>query len=219
MRMDGSTGSYLVSAVVGVALLFAHPPQPAYADAATGAVDRARTESIRLAHLEPGVAAATGPASVVLDAFPGFGDDEPTVTTPAPKDAIYRADSPRNFELKLRLNPASDETQCDIALRLASPRDYYLVRIDGRGERLVFLRVSAGRAREITSVERRVAANAWHSLDVEAEGAQFTVTLDGERLFTAYDTTFRMPGLVAVWTTSGSAVRFDAIAMTALTSD
>jgi hypothetical protein len=205
--------AYLVAAAASVAIVLAHLPTRAYADTVRGAVDRAPAE---LAHLEPGVPQATGPAIDLPEATPGFGDVEPTATTREPRVTIYRADSPRNFELKLRLNPASDETQCDIALRLASPRDYYLVRIDGRGERLVFSRVSEGRAKDITSVERRVTANAWHSLDVGAEDNRFTVTLDGERLFTVYDTTFRKPGRVVVWRAAGSAVRFDAIAMTAL---
>ncbi len=145
-----------------------------------------------------------------------LGAAEPTVTAGEPKVTIYRAEPPQNFIIDLRLNPASDQAESEIALRLLSPRDYYVVRLDGRGERVAFLRVADGRAHEIAGVECPVAANAWHDLRVQAQANRFTVTLDGDWLFTAYDAALPQSGRLAVWTGAGSAVRFDAIAVTPL---
>jgi hypothetical protein len=204
-------------AVLVVAALAAHLPAPATADTVRATLHRTTIRvGIQSARLEPGIPEAGGATIPVPGAIANFGDAEPTAPAREPKTAIYRADAPENFEINLRFNPASNEAECDVALRLSSPRDYYLVRIDGRGERVAFSRVSDGRARDIASVERRVAANAWHSLSVGAEDNQFTVALDGERLFTAYDTALRKSGRLAVWTAAGSAVHFDAIAVTAL---
>jgi hypothetical protein len=164
----------------------------------------------------PSTAPPTGASMQLPAAIARFGEAEPSIGPHVPHVAIYRADAPQNFEIDLRLNPTSDAAEGGIALRFLSPRDYYAVRIDGRRERVAFLRVSDGRAEEIVSAERRVAANAWHSLSVRAEGNRFTVTLDGTWLFTAYDATLREAGRLAVWTAPGSGVRFDAIAVRAL---
>lgn len=206
----------LTLAVAGLAAMIAWAPMGANADAVR-AVERVAADSINLAHLEPGIPPRTNPATDLPDAISSFGDTESTVATLKSRVMAYGADSPQNFALNVRFNAASDETQCDIALRLAGPRDYYLVRIDGRGERITFLRVRGGRAQEIAGVERRLAANAWHNLRVAAKDSEFTVTLDEQRLFTAYDTTFPKSGRLAVWTTAANAMRFDGIAITAST--
>ena len=203
-------------AVAGVTAMIAHLPTQATANTIHTAAHRAAAGSIQSAHLDPDVPRAVKPTIDLPDVMPGFGEAEPTVIPREPKVTVYRADSPHNFELKLRLNPTSDDADCEVALRLSSPRDYDVVRVDGRGRRVAFSRVREGRAEELASVERRVAADDWHSLRVEAEGDNFTVTLDEERLFTAYDDTLRRSGSLAVWTMAGGAVRFDAIALTAL---
>ena len=215
---DGVPATVRIASIAFVvAAMLAHLPTPAHADTVQAAPGRITagidSPSDRLDRRAP---QAAGAAIRLPDAISDFAGAEPAAPTGGPKTAIYRADAPRDFEINLRFNPASDEAECDIALRLSSPRDYYVVRIDARGERVAFSRVSDGRAREITSVDRRVTANAWHSLRVGAEGDRFTVTLDGDALFTAYDTSLRRSGRLAVWTAAGSAVHFDGIAVTAL---
>jgi hypothetical protein len=180
----------------------------------------AASARVRLADFEMGSARAsderTG-AMRVPDTLPRFGEDDPGILVVEPsKVTIYRADPPPNFELDLRLNPTSDDAESDVALRLVTPRDYYVVRVDGHGERVTFSRISEGRSHEIASVERRIAPNAWHSLHVRAQDNRFTVTIDGEWLFTAYDAVLQQPGRLAVWTGVGGAVQFDAIAVTPL---
>jgi hypothetical protein len=186
-------------------------PERARADLFRDATDRAGVE-FRRPPSAAGTAIRLPPAPAI------FGEGEPAVGGER-KVAVYRTDTPQNFEISLRLNPASDAAEDGIALRLLSPRDYYVVRIDGRGERVAFLRVSEGRAHEIASAERRVVANAWHSLRVQAEDDRFTVTLDGEWLFTAYDAGLCTAGHLAVWTGAGNPVRFEAIAVSPLTPE
>ena len=133
--------------------------------------------------------------------------------TVEPKITVYRADAPQNFAIDLRLKPASDEAESDVVLRRRGPRDYYVVRLDARGQKATFARVSAGKSNEIASVDCRITANAWHTLHVRAEDNRFTVSLDGAWLFTAYDSVLQQPGRLAVWVKPGSPVQFDNIAV------
>jgi len=134
-------------------------------------------------------------------------------STREPKVTIYRAETPENFEVTLRLRPASDASESEMVLRQRSPREYYVVRLDARSEKITFARVSGGEVKEIASVDCRIAADAWHTVHVRAEDNRFKVTLDGAWLFTAYDSALRW-GRLAVWIKPGSRVQFDAIAVT-----
>jgi hypothetical protein len=147
-------------------------------------------------------------------AIPHFRDPAPAIAATEPKITVYRADAPQNFAIALRLKPASDEAESDLVLRLRSPRDYYVVRLNARGRKATFARVSAGKSNEIASVDCPIAADAWHTLQVRAEGNRFTVSLDGAWLFTAYDSVLSRPGPLAVWVNPGSPVQFDKIAVT-----
>ena len=51
---------------------------------------------------------------------------------------------------------------------------------------------------------------------LKAEGERFTVTFDGNQLFTATDRTFTDAGKVALWTKADSVTRFDRIEITPL---
>jgi hypothetical protein len=158
--------------------------------------------------LSDGAAALRVPAAI-----PAFRDPARAIVTGEPKITVYRADTPQNFAIDLRLKPASDEAESDVVLRLRSPRDYYVVRLDAHGQKATFARVGAGKSTEIASVDCTIAANAWHTVQVRAEDNRFTVSLDGAWLFTAYDSVLQQPGRLAVWVKPGSRVQFDNIAV------
>lgn len=224
--MDGSTGSISgnmlrkdwagAARILGIAAIAAGLATPTKGSIVRSATDRtnAGIAAVRSPAARPAGASAQLPAEATR-----FGEAVSPIADDVPKVAIYQTDAPQNFEISLRLNPASDAAEGGITLRRSSPRDYYAIRIDGRGERVAFLRVSDGRAEEIARTDRRVTANAWHSLRVQAEADRFTVTLDGQWLFTAYDSTLPQAGRLAVWSTPASGVRFDAIAVLPLAPD
>jgi hypothetical protein len=132
--------------------------------------------------------------------------------------AVYEAISARNVDVVVRFKPVDGtvDQAGGIAVRLASPDDYYVVRANALEDNVRFYRVVHGRRQQIQSADLKVTANQWHTLRLRAEGDSFTVSFDGKPLFTAQDTTFASPGKVALWTKADSVTHFDTIAITPL---
>jgi hypothetical protein len=128
--------------------------------------------------------------------------------------AIYKTAFLKNAEISIRLRVdggQSDGAAGGIAVRLTSPRDYYLVQMDARRQMIFFLRVEHGATEEIAGVDADVTAHSWHTLTIRAVDDQFTVSLDSIWAFTAFDKILSQPGSIALWASSNSAIRFDQI--------
>jgi hypothetical protein len=132
--------------------------------------------------------------------------------------AIHDAVSARNVDVVVRFKPVDGtvDQAGGIAVRLASPEDYYVVRANALEDNVRFYRVVHGRRQQIQSADLKVTANQWHTLRLRAEGDSFTVSFDDKPLFTAQDGTFASPGKVALWTKSDSVTHFDAISIAPL---
>jgi hypothetical protein len=128
--------------------------------------------------------------------------------------AVYKPASVTDAEIGLRIKATGGrEEGGGIALRLTSPDSYYLVEMDARRDRVVFLRVANGNAEEIISVDADIATDAWHTLTVRAVDDEFVVSLDGVWAFTAFDKVLSRPGRVALWAAADSVTRFDSLAI------
>jgi hypothetical protein len=129
--------------------------------------------------------------------------------------AVYKPASVTDAEISLRIKAIGgrEDQGGGIALRLTSPDNYYLVEMDARRDRVVFLRVANGNAEEIISVDADIATNAWHRLMVRAVDDEFIVSLDGIWAFTAFDKALSGKGRVALWTATDSVTRFDSLAI------
>jgi hypothetical protein len=129
--------------------------------------------------------------------------------------AVYDAISAKNVDVAVRFKPVDGtvDQAGGIAVRLASPDDYYVVRANALEDNVRFYRVVSGRRQQVQGANLKVAANQWHTLGLRAEGDRFTVSFDGKPLFTAQDSTFPSPGKVALWTKSDSVTHFDTIAI------
>ena len=79
-----------------------------------------------------------------------------------------------------------------------------------------FYKVVGGKREQLAGANLPVASNRWHELILRARGDRFTVTFDGEELFTASDRTFSSPGKVAFWTKADSVTRFDSLVIKSL---
>jgi len=132
--------------------------------------------------------------------------------------AIYQLVSARNVDVVVRFKPVGGtvDQAGGVAVRLADPDDYYVVRANALEDNVRFYRVVSGSRQQIQSANLKVAANQWHTLGLRAEGDRFTVSFEGKPLFTAQDSTFANPGKVALWTKSDSVTHFDTIAITPL---
>jgi hypothetical protein len=127
--------------------------------------------------------------------------------------AICRSAALKNGDLSLRFKAMAGASRQSggLALRMATPKDYYLVEVDALRDRALFLLVRNGLAEEIVGVDVDVAADVWHTLAVRAQDDRFTVYLNGDWIFTAYDKTLPHAGRTALWAEPGSVTRFDRI--------
>jgi len=132
--------------------------------------------------------------------------------------AIYRPVLLKNEDISLRFKAVSGKANRGggVALRVMASDTYYLVEADARQDRILFLRTFNGESEEIAGVDADIADNNWHTLAIRAENDQFTVSLDGVWVVTAYDKILSSPGRTALWTNSDSVTRFDSITITPL---
>jgi len=79
-----------------------------------------------------------------------------------------------------------------------------------------FYRVVKGRREQLAGADLEVSAGQWHMLTLRAEGERFTVSFDGNALFSAQARTFRDAGKVALWAKADSVTYFDTISITSL---
>jgi hypothetical protein len=125
--------------------------------------------------------------------------------------AIYKPISGNNVEVAARFKPVAGRVDRagGIAVRLMTPGDYYVVRANALENNVRFYRVLKGKREQLAGAKTKVTANEWHTLALRAEGDRFTVSFDGEQLFTATHETFKEPGKVALWTKADSVTRID----------
>jgi hypothetical protein len=135
--------------------------------------------------------------------------------------AVYKPAFVENAEISVRIKATGGEEDQGggIALRLTAPDSYYVVEMDARRDRVVFLRVANGDAEEIAAVDADIATNTWHTLTVRAVDDEFVVSLDGVWAFTAFDKVLSRAGRVALWTSTDSVTRFDQIQIEPLQGD
>jgi hypothetical protein len=124
---------------------------------------------------------------------------------------IYMPTVPADVEATIRFKPVSGKVDQagGVAVRLADRNNYYIARANALENNVRLYRVVAGRREQFAGANTRVAAGAWHTLTLRAQGNRFAVSFDGKRLFTATDNRFGSPGKVALWTKADSVTRFD----------
>jgi hypothetical protein len=132
--------------------------------------------------------------------------------------AIYNGVTAANVEVTVRFKAVGGriDRAGGIAVRLADPDNYYVLRANALEDNVNFYRVVQGSRREIHGVSAKVTSDQWHNLSLRAEGDRFTVGFDGVTLFTATDRTFSGAGKVALWTKADSVTQFDRLTIRAL---
>jgi hypothetical protein len=138
-----------------------------------------------------------------------------TTTEAADALAVCHAAALKNgdFSLRFKSNSGASRQGGGLALRMATPKDYYLVKVDVLRNRALLLQVSNGFEEEVVGVDADVAADVWHTLAVRVLDDRFTVYLDEAWIFTGYDKSFPHAGRIALWAEPGSITRFDRITM------
>ena len=121
-----------------------------------------------------------------------------------------------DFELRFKAVAGKIDQAAGIVVRLQDADNYYVARANALEDNVRFYRVVNGRREQLSGADLRVTPNEWHRLGLRAEGERFTVSYDGNTLFSVTDGTFAEAGGVALWTKADSVTRFDQIAITPL---
>ena len=132
--------------------------------------------------------------------------------------AVYQPITAKDVDVTVRFKPVEGKIDQagGIAVRLASPDNYYVVRANALEDNVRLYRVVNGRRQQIQGADVKVAPSQWHTLGLRAEGNRFTVSFEGKPLYTAEDDTFVNAGKMALWTKADSVTHFDAISITPL---
>jgi hypothetical protein len=119
----------------------------------------------------------------------------------------------RDVDVSTRFLPVAGKVDQagGIVIRLISANDYYVVRANALEDNVRFYRVVAGRREILAGANTKVSSKAWHALGIVARGDRFTISFDGQELFTANDRTFTGAGRVGLWTKSDSIIWFESI--------
>jgi hypothetical protein len=109
-----------------------------------------------------------------------------------------------------------------IVWRYQDPNNYYIVRANALENNVVLYKVENGVRASIApkglpsrayGVKHPIPSGRWHRLQVNFQGAAFTVFLNQERLFEVEDGTFQKPGKIGLWTKADSVTYFDDFTM------
>jgi hypothetical protein len=121
-----------------------------------------------------------------------------------------------NVEFRFKAVGGKIDQAGGIAVRLEDPDNYYVARANALEDNVRFYRVVNGRREQLGGADLKVTANEWHRLGLRADGERFTVSYDGNTLFSVSDSTFTEAGGVALWTKADSVTRFDQVKITPL---
>ena len=134
--------------------------------------------------------------------------------------AIVEKTNYRNLVLTVRFKAISGKRDQGAGLvwRFRDANNYYIVRANALENNVVLYKVQDGKRISLApkgtpektyGVKTRVAGNTWNKLGVEVKGTQFTVSLNGQKLFQVEDNTFANAGKIGLWTKADSVIYFD----------
>lgn len=96
-----------------------------------------------------------------------------------------------------------------IVVRYLDKDNYYFTRANALEDNVRFYKVEKGKRTQLADAKVDVVARQWQTLEIKAQGSQFEVYYDGQRVIQAEDKTFDEPGRVGLWTKADSVTYFD----------
>jgi Domain of Unknown Function (DUF1080) len=129
---------------------------------------------------------------------------------------LFTGDTYRDFKFSTQFKIVSgiSEQMAGIVFRFQNISNYYYVRISAMGKNLRFFKIVDGVRSEPIGVPLNLPAGEWHSLAVQCDGNQITVSLDGHVAMPVLgDNTF-VEGKIGFWTKSDSVTYFARPAIT-----
>jgi 3-keto-disaccharide hydrolase len=112
-------------------------------------------------------------------------------------------------EVKFKALSGREDQAGGLVWRARDANNYYVARANALENNVTIYHTIDGRRTEKKRARMTVAANQWHTLRVEFEGAHFIVRLDGQTALEWDDQTFKEGGKLGVWTKADSVTEFD----------
>jgi len=112
-------------------------------------------------------------------------------------------------EVKFKALSGREDQAGGLVWRARDANNYYVARANALENNVTIYHTIDGRRTEKKRARMTVAANQWHTLRVEFEGAHFIVRLNGQTALEWDDQTFKDPGKLGVWTKADSVTEFD----------
>ena len=133
--------------------------------------------------------------------------------------AVADEGSFQNLEMSVKFKPisGSGDQAAGLVWRLKDANNYYIVRANALEANVVLYKVENGERADLPlkgegrtyGMKVNVPSGQWGTLGVTAQGKQFTVYFNGERLYEVEDETFKDAGKVGLWTKADSVTYFD----------
>ena len=124
--------------------------------------------------------------------------------------AIYAPVSAKDFKLSVRFKIMKGTMQAaGLAARFLDVDSYYVVIASALEERVDLFRIVNGKKERILGTHSDVVRDPWQQHELQANDDQFTISLDRNWLFTAWDSTLPSDGQVGLWTEEDNVTRFD----------
>jgi hypothetical protein len=132
--------------------------------------------------------------------------------------AIYDGITAKDVEVSVRFKAVGGriDRAGGIAVRLADPDNYYVLRANALEDNVNFYHVVRGSRRQISGANVKVPSDQWQTLTLRAVGDHFTIGFNDRTLFTATDRTFSNVGKVGLWTKADSVTWFDTLTVRTL---
>jgi hypothetical protein len=117
----------------------------------------------------------------------------------------------KDLTVSVAFKAVSGETDqaAGIVARYGDKDNYYIARANSLENNVRLYKVEKGKRIQFGGKNIEVPAAKWHTLELKVVGGQFTVSMNGEVMFTAEDGTFSEAGKVGLWTKADSVMLFD----------
>jgi 3-keto-disaccharide hydrolase len=112
-------------------------------------------------------------------------------------------------EVKFKPIAGKEDQGGGVIWRVQDANNYYVSRANALEDNVTIYHTVNGRRIAFKNFNTKVTSGVWHTIRVEFQGSNFSVTFDGNKVIEATDTTFANAGKVGVWTKADSVILFD----------
>jgi len=112
-------------------------------------------------------------------------------------------------EVKFKRSREKRDQAGGVIWRCKDKDNYYVARANALENNVTIYHTTNGQRVAFASIKQTGKPGNWHSLRVDFERDEFTVTFDGKKVIKATDESFKGPGKVGLWTKADSLTLFD----------